>query len=401
MRSKPASDTGLVRVLFINTSPDSPLGADTWVQVQVMADLDRATHEVHTACKVGRAGARTPTYEALRHVPDVRVVDVDLGPELYLRSAGGKLVGVAQTLPAVAAVARLVAYVRRHGISVIHSTDRPRDAAVAVVVARLTGAKSIVHLHVGYAEWMTGLRRWSLGHADAVIAVSDFVAGTLPDEIPGARVHTVLNAIDMSDWTPGECRDAARAEFGIGADAPVLIAVCRLFPAKGAADLLRSLALVHSVQPEAHLLVVGDDGDPNHSYIEELEHLASALGVREHVVFTGRRKDVPRLMAAADLFTMPSFGEPFGLVYLEAMAMRLPVVALDNGGTPEVVEHGRSGLLSAPGDIEGFAGHVIELLGDRERRGAMGDYGRAVVKERFTTTRMADDVAAVYRRVLS
>ena len=106
----------------------------------------------------------------------------------------------------------------------------------------------------------------------------------------------------------------------------------------------------------------------------ELAALADELGVDDSVVFTGRRSDVARLMAAADVFAMPSLEEPFGLVYLEAMAMRLPVVALDSGGTPEVVEHGRSGLLSAPGDIDALAANIVELLSDA---GPAGPHGRA------------------------
>jgi glycosyltransferase involved in cell wall biosynthesis len=106
-------------------------------------------------------------------------------------------------------------------------------------------------------------------------------------------------------------------------------------------------------------------------------------------------------MAAADVFAMPSLGEPFGLVYLEAMAMRRPVVALDHGGTPEVVEHGRTGLLAAPGDVNGLAKHLLQLVRDPALRARMGDLGRRTVEERFTARRMASDMAGVYSEVLA
>ena len=92
-------------------------------------------------------------------------------------------------------------------------------------------------------------------------------------------------------------------------------------------------------------------------------------------------------MAAADVFAMASVEEPFGLVYLEAMATGLPVVALDSGGTPEVVEHRWSGLLTRPGDTEGMAGDMVHLI--RCRDAGDGEYGRRAVDERFTTERMA------------
>ena len=133
----------------------------------------------------------------------------------------------------------------------------------------------------------------------------------------------------------------------------------------------------------------------------ELAELVEHLGVERNVTFTGRRSDVRRLMAAADVYAMPSFGEPFGLVFLEAMAMRLPVVALDNGGTPEVVEHGKTGLLSSPGDVDAVAQHLLTLMRSPDLRAQMGAQGRRRVEQRFTTDRQAADMAAVYALIAS
>jgi glycosyltransferase involved in cell wall biosynthesis len=106
-------------------------------------------------------------------------------------------------------------------------------------------------------------------------------------------------------------------------------------------------------------------------------------------------------MAACDVFTMPSLEEPFGLVYLEAMAMQRPVVSLDNGGTPEVVEHGLSGLLSPPRDIDALARNIVLLLRDPALRARMGAHGRSRVLEYFNVGRMAQDAGAAYEAVLA
>jgi glycosyltransferase involved in cell wall biosynthesis len=390
-------------VLFVNTATLPPLGADTWVQVQIMRRLDRASHVVHTACAPGSPARPTPTFRALKDIPDVHVVPVDLGPELAgRRSPIDKARGLWATLPALVSLARLARYIRRHDIQIIHASDRPRDAFASNVLARLTGAKCIVHVHVGYGSWMTRLRRWSLKRADALIAISDFVKGSLVSSGHERRTtHVVLNAIDVDDWQPGVGRDEIRRELGLPETAPVLVTVCRLFGAKGPEQLIRALAIVRQEQPDVRLLIVGDDGPMQGSYERQLADLVHELGLDDHVVFTGRRSDVPRLMAAADVYAMPSFDEPFGLVFLEAMAMQRPVVALDNGGTPEVVEHGRNGLLSAPGDVEAFAANVLVLLRDPELREQMGRFGRRRVEERFTIGRMAQDTASVYRLVAS
>jgi glycosyltransferase involved in cell wall biosynthesis len=149
-------------------------------------------------------------------------------------------------------------------------------------------------------------------------------------------------------------------------------------------------------------VIVGSDvSGHEQSYTRELRQLAAQLDVTEHVVFTGERSDIPRVMAACDVFILPSFEEPFGLVFLEAMAMGKPVVALDNGGTPEVVEHGRSGLLSPPWDIPALASNITTLVRDPELRLRLGRQGRERVLQHFNAPRMARDAERAYAAVLA
>jgi glycosyltransferase involved in cell wall biosynthesis len=97
---------------------------------------------------------------------------------------------------------------------------------------------------------------------------------------------------------------------------------------------------------------------------------------------------------------MPSFEEPFGVVFLEAMAMKKPVIALDSGGVGQVVDHRRSGLLSQPHDIDQLAANIVTLIEDAALRQTMGDYARSRLEQYFTPERMAHDMEEVYHRVL-
>jgi glycosyltransferase involved in cell wall biosynthesis len=106
-------------------------------------------------------------------------------------------------------------------------------------------------------------------------------------------------------------------------------------------------------------------------------------------------------VSACDIFTLPSFEEPFGLVFLEAMAMRKPVVAIANGGTPEVVEHEGTGLLSPPWDVPALAANIAALVRDPELRRRLGENGRRRVLERFDAPRMAADAERAYLDVLA
>ena len=400
LRSRPGNLPMPLGVLFVHTATQPPLGADTWVQAQIISSLDKSQNDVHVACAFGTPDAPTPTYEIIRATPHITIVPVDFGRERHSVHSRNPLRTVAAVMPSMMSFVRLVAHARRHHISVIHTTDRPRDAMASVVLARLTGARCVIHAHVGFdPAWMNRMLQWSMKRADGMIAISEFVASTLTEiSRDPSNVHVVLNAIDISNWVPGRGRDERRAEFGFAPTDTVITTVCRLFPGKGLTELVRSFARVHAEQPDTRLLVVG--GEMVHGYLGELQTLASELGVADRIVFAGRRDDVPALMAASDIYAMPSMFEPFGLVYLEAMAMQLPVVALNNGGTPEVVDDGRAGLLSEPGDVGQLADNLMALVVDPARRARFGRYGREQVESRFTLDRMARDTAAVYRMLV-
>ncbi|HEY5373387.1 MAG TPA: glycosyltransferase family 4 protein [Polyangiaceae bacterium] len=201
-------------------------------------------------------------------------------------------------------------------------------------------------------------------------------------------------------WDHSTDPGPVRADLGIAPDAPVVICVARIFRGKGQALLIQALALLTRKLPQIKLLIVGQDYPPKNNHTNELRALCAELGVTGNVIFTGLRSDVPRLLAAADILAMPSFQEPFGLVYAEAMAMKKPVIAFDNGGTPEVVEHEKTGLLSPQDDVPALAANLRRLVKDPELRTRMGEYGRQRVETRFVPRRLAEDVARVYTEVM-
>jgi glycosyltransferase involved in cell wall biosynthesis len=389
--------TAKVGVLFVHSATQPPLGADTWVHSQIVRALDKSRVDVHVACAFGPPDAPTPTFAVMRPIAGIHLVPIDLGSERSTFTRAARLRAVLAALPAVSSIVRLARYIRRHQIAVIHTSDRPRDAAVAVVLARLGGARCIIHSHVAFdAGWMSGMLQRAIRRADAVIAISEFVGSSVRAAgIDSSRVHVVANAIDTAAWTPQLGRDERRAEFGFTPDNTVILSVSRLFPAKGPGDLIRAFALVHEVRPGARLVIVGREVEPG--YAAQLKLLAVDLGVDESAVFTGQRGDVPSLMAAADIYAMPSQFEPFGLVYLEAMAMQLPIVALDNGGTPEVVEAGTVGLLSPAGDLRSLVDDMLTLIDNPLLRHEMGRRGRELAESRFTVERLARGCEDVYR----
>ena len=385
------------RVLFVNSA--LLIGADTRIHFLVLRNLPRDRFELYAA---GQTGSPSPAFDELRVIPDVALRPTNFGPSLWRRSNLQKLASLAGSPLAAASLLGLAAHIRRQKIEILHSTDRPRDAIACVVLAALTGAKALIHVHVNYGDWMSRGVSWALGRADAIVGVSRYTARTFveagyrPD-----RVHAILNAIDLSDWDPSLDPAPGRASLGVPDGAPLIVSVARLFRWKGHFELLRALALVKREFPNVRLAIVGSDFPVDSGATQALTELARDLGIMENVIFTGQRSDVASLLAACDIFSLPSFEEPFGLVFAEAMAMKRPVVALTNGGTPEVVEHGKCGLLSSPGDIETLAANLTRLLGDPTLRIQFGEYGRLRVEAHFTAQRLASDFAELYTRMLA
>jgi glycosyltransferase involved in cell wall biosynthesis len=392
-----SSSNQRMRILFINSALE--IGADTWIHLLLLRHLSQGRHELHAA---GQAGQSAPAYESLRAIPGVALRPTYFGPSLWRQSKLRKLASAGNFVRASASLLGLAAYIRRHRIEILHSTDRPRDAIACVVLSSLTGAKALIHVHVNYGDWMKREVRWALGRADAIVGVSHHTArsfleaGYRPD-----RVHAVLNAIEPSRWDPSLDPAPGRATLGVPDGAPLIVSVARLFRWKGHFELLRALALVKRKYPNVRLAVVGSDYPADSGTTHMLKEHARELGIAENVVFIGQRSDVALLLAACDVFSLPSFEEPFGLVFAEAMAMKRPVVALTNGGTPEVVEHGKCGLLSPPGDIDALAANLLRLLGDPALCTQFGEYGRSRVEEHFTPQRMASDFAELYARMLA
>jgi glycosyltransferase involved in cell wall biosynthesis len=162
-----------------------------------------------------------------------------------------------------------------------------------------------------------------------------------------------------------------------------VVTVANLRPEKSHETLIAAAASLADSHPELRYQIVGDG--PRRG---ELEALAVARGVADRVQFLGHREDVPAILAAADAFVLPSRSEAFPNGAIEAMAAGLPVIASAVGGLVDLIDHGRTGLLTAPGDSASLASALQYLIDDRERAMAIGRAARAEVQRRYSFDRM-------------
>jgi glycosyltransferase involved in cell wall biosynthesis len=381
-------------------------GADSYIHSLIMKDLDRSWINVHLACNYGNSSTKSAASQELEKIPDIHIRPTKFGTSVNFRSKSAiARDSFMHGVPTLFSLVGLGKYIRENHIQLIHCTEKPRDAFYGQLLANLTGAKCVIQLHVKAEDWISKNVQWAMRQADGLVGVSEFVAASIIDMGYRAdKTFYALNAIESDRWDPTTDGKSIRQEFNINQDTPILLAVSRLSYWKGHTELFKALTEVKNQNSNFKLLVVGEDdprAHPGHgSYTAELKDLAEELGITEHIIFTGYRRDVKQLMAACDIFAMPSFEEPFGMVFLEAMCMKKPVIALDNGGTREVVEHNKSGLLSAPQDITQLAKNILTLIKNQELRRNLGEYGRARAENYFTPRRMAKDIENIYRKLL-
>ena len=124
-----------------------------------------------------------------------------------------------------------------------------------------------------------------------------------------------------------------------------------------------------------------------------------ALNLKDRVILSGSRQDIPEVMSAMDLFVLPSLREPFGIVLLEAQACGKPVVATSVGGISEVMKDGYTGILVEPGDSEELAGAILSLLSNREKMRIMGSAGRKMVMDCYNKSSMVKKTEDLYRTI--
>jgi glycosyltransferase involved in cell wall biosynthesis len=221
--------------------------------------------------------------------------------------------------------------------------------------------------------------------------------GAARDRISPERSTAIYYGLHLGDFraAPACERAAVRSELGLPSDSRVIINAARLVPQKRHRDLIDAAALVLQQHRNAVFLIAGE-GESR----ADLEQYIDARGLQGLVRLLGHRNDVPRLLAASDLFALSSSFEGACYAVLEAMAAQLPVVSTAVGGIPEAVEDGVTGKLVAPGDPAALATAIGEILSRPDGGAAMGHAGRERILVRFTCEHMVRDVCDLYVRLV-
>jgi len=234
--------------------------------------------------------------------------------------------------------------------------------------------------------------------ASHIIAVSDSCRRFLieRERVPAEKITLVQNAIDLRRYSPAcGTRFEARKALGLPENGTVVAGVGRLNPQKNFSLFIRIAAEVLKRHPQVVFVLAGDGPEE-----ELLRNLARECGVAERLRFCGYVSDARQIYLAADVVLMPSLFEGLPMSLLEAMAMRVPVVASALDGIAEVVDDGRDGFLVPSGDAQSFCERVCQLISNPSLAAEIGMAASDKVVRKFSAERMCREVERVYDRFL-
>jgi len=370
-----------VRVLEMIDRPF--LGGGQVTVLTLARGLDREKFEVLVASEEGG-----PLVDELGRI-GIRHIAIRLGKFSGLSAAG-----------ALATVLRenAVDVLHTHGgIAGLYGRLAARKAGTPAIVHTVHGIHYLHYRNPAAKRAFIALERRLSRSTDAVVFVSvaDMeCAARLRLALP-PKARLIRNGVPSI--APERLRDPAAVKAELGAEGkPLVVAVSRLHRQKGVTYLLRGVPFVRNEIPDVRVVVAG--GGP---LADQLKAEVKALRVGDNAVLLGERKDALDILAAADIFVLPSLWEGLPYVLVEAAALGKPIVAADIDGVREVIRNGATGILVPPRDPGALAAAIILLLRDPEFARQLGEAARTEIPPRFSVERMISETESLYLEVLS
>jgi len=220
--------------------------------------------------------------------------------------------------------------------------------------------------------------------------------------LPPDKQVVIPNPVDLRKFNPSLFdRDLFRSKWKVGQKEFVIGLVGRIDPGKGQKEMISALPAIHAEFPDTKMVLVGEETTGEHQdFVAELKNLAANLNLTDKIIWAGFQTQIPEVLKALDIFVMPSYQENFANILLEAMAMQLPIISTNSGGTPEVLDFGRCGLLVPPRQSEPLAEAVLKYLRDESFRNRMALAARKRAEQVYALDVVLDRLEELYYKSL-
>ncbi|MFH1218525.1 MAG: glycosyltransferase family 4 protein [Candidatus Peregrinibacteria bacterium] len=248
-------------------------------------------------------------------------------------------------------------------------------------------------------------KKQGLKNVQRIIAISKNNKQLLQKLYPAHKdkIQLVLNGIDTLWWqsqilrfTELDLEKIKTETFQANEDTLIIISIAELHERKGLKFLISAMPEIIKSYPNTKLVIVGEGPDR-----KNLEKLIRKLKMEDHIILLGRKKEIPHLLKASNIFVLPSKREAFGLVNLEAMLTPLAVVATKVGGIPDIISHQKTGLLVRPQDTPALARTLKQLIASPVKRKKMAKAGKSRALKLFSAKKMALAYEKIYSKILS
>jgi len=320
---------------------------------------------------------------------------------VFLRTILSKFIALFDILVSFINILRIVKIAKSHKVNLIHINTA--FVLEGILAARILKVPCIVHVR-GYfrpeEKHILNVVRL-ISH---MICVSKAVANS---EYAGRTLHskrtTIYDPVDLKlfDGNSNK-RESIRRHWNLREEDIAVGIFGRVVQWKGQLEFVRAILNVMKVKKNVRAFIVGDESDGPVEYFNQIKEIINNSDMKASFILTGYQEDVEAYYFAMDIVVHASIEpEPFGMVVPEGMAAKKPLIAMNAGGPPEVINPGVDGILITPGDIEGMTAAILELANDPIKRQVMGLNGYNKARERFTIQSIASEVESVYKKLLS
>ncbi|MBM3255312.1 MAG: glycosyltransferase family 4 protein [Candidatus Omnitrophica bacterium] len=362
----------------------------------------RLVNLLYMITKLELGGAQTQLLSLIRQLDQQRF------RVFLLTATDGPLVSEAQAIPGLIfkksrhlgrpinpfkdllALIEIRRFIKKNDIGIVH-THSSKAGIIGRWAARLAGAGVIIHTIHGWSFndyqptpirlFFIWLERFTARFTDKLIVVSGYDKQKGLDNLIGidSKYTLIRYGIDYSEF--GLQEKSIREELGIGPKDLLVGMIACFKPQKSPQDFIKLAFLVRQQMPLVKFILVGDG-----ALRPDIERLIKRLGLKEQVILSGWRRDIPQILAALDIFVLTSLWEGLPIAALEAMASARPVVVTHTGGISEVITEGETGFLASPRDQRKLTQNLVALLKDKGLRVRIGTKAKEAMGKRFDLT---------------
>ncbi len=297
-------------------------------------------------------------------------------------------------------IAQIRDLIERERIEIVH-THEVRSDIIGLIVGKLSGVPVVTTLHGWIENSLRGkvlivFDKGILRFFDHVITVSEKMKQqVLHYGVRKDKVTALHNALVIEKYQRKDADNSLRRELEIEDDTLLVGSIGRLSPEKGQSDFIRAAADVLKQFRNVKFLLIGNGQDEH-----RLRELVKNLGVAKEIIFLGYRSDMLDLYNNFDLVVQSSYTEGMPNVILEALAMEVPVIATDVGGTSEAVTNNETGILIQPGKPEELASKILDFVNNKDSFRRMAENGRKLVEAKFSIDERTRKLSLIYDRLI-